>query len=96
MWQLLGLLLLLVVIGSLADGHLFGRSYRAGGYPVYTSSNSPTGYAVTRRYYDLETGDTYSASTPVAMVAYNTRRPRGSIHYSNGSVPPMGIYPRSY
>jgi hypothetical protein len=99
MLKLLGLFILVCILGSLADGTIFRRHYTYGGYPVYESADSPTGYAVRRRYYDTDTNTTYTAATPVYMVAaapaYYYRQPRGTV-YSGASTTEYGVYPRSY
>ena len=97
MMKLAGLFILACIIGSLADATVFRNHYSYGGYPVYESDRSPTGYAVTRRYYDFETNTTYSASAPVYMVAAAPayyRQPRGTV-YSGASTTEYGVYPRS-
>ncbi|HEX2858910.1 MAG TPA: hypothetical protein VHP58_01755 [Alphaproteobacteria bacterium] len=97
MWQLLGAFILIMILGSLVDTGYYGTgpNYRAH-YTTFQTDRSPTGYAVTRRYYDLQTGDTYAATTPVQVAYVDTRRPRGTINYGGYSIPPMGIQPRSY
>jgi hypothetical protein len=94
MGNVIGFVALLVLI-SMINGWR-EQAHDAYGNPVVYSAASPTGQAVVRRYYDLETGDSYVVAEPVVTVAsLPPRLARGSLNYGY-DVPPMGIQPRSY